>query len=343
MDDLTPQQLLRLLGNPQAYALQQEDGGYKPVRKPITPELLKQHLKGDVTVGTYVNVADKARFVVFDIDTGDEVGLAETTAITEAIRKYEVPDWCVGVEASGKKGYHVWVLLQDWRSAEELRRFGRAILTLSGVKCEVFPKQDEVRDLGNLVKLPGATHRVTGRKAEFVTPLPRPMPVKTWERIVVPQLPEEVASSRRAGASDERFPCMSAIQSEGVCEGGRNIQLFHLATMLRRAGLTDESVALVVANANDKSDPPLDDFELQQVLESSAHSGPVCDQLPEDRQCGELCIRARTSGLYTRPRQLKYAQEGENVVVTIGKRSGRTVQFEHDDLLSAKGVVKDGR
>lgn len=336
MADITVQQLQRLLGNPQAYALQQEDGTYKPVRNTITNELLRQHLKGEVTVGTYVNIGDKARFVVFDIDSGSQ---DEAGAVAVAAAELGVPDYAIGLEASGKKGYHVWVVLQDWREASELRRFGRAVLALSGVKCEVFPKQDEVRDLGNLVKLPGATHRVTGKKAEFISAVPRPLPVKAWERDVVPQLPEEVAGARKAGHSDSRFPCMDHIQS-GVSEGGRNIQLFHLSTMLRRAGLSDENTELVLRHVNEQCDPPLDEYELQALLESSSHSGPLCDQLPEERQCGELCIRARTAGLYTRPRQLRYAGEGENVVLTIGHRTGRTIVFEHDDLQTAKGVLR---
>lgn len=337
MAELTVQHLQRLLGNPQAYALQQKDGSYKPVRNTITPELLKQHLRGDVTVGTYVNIGDKARFVVFDIDSGVE---DEAYAVVTACRSLGVPDYAISVEFSGKKGHHVWVVLQDWRPAHELRRFGRAALALSGVVCEVFPKQDEVKDLGNLVKLPGATHRVTGKKAEFLAAVPRPLPVKVWEREVVPELPEEVAGARRAGSEDVRFPCMSAIQEEGVSEGGRNIQLFHLATMLRRAGLSGESVEVLLRHVNEKCDPPLDDFELQSAIDSSCNSGPICDQLPEERQCGELCIRARTSGLYTRPRQLRHAGEGENVVVTISKKTGNTIQFEHDDLAVAKGVLR---
>ena len=134
---------------------------------------------------------------------------------------------------------------------------------------------------------------------------------------------------------------MDAILSEGVEEGGRNNQLFHLATMLRRAGLTHEYVVQVIESVNEKGDP-LDPYELETILQAAENSGPICDQLPTERQCGELCIKAKTSGLYTRPRQLRNARVGENVVVTVLGHTDNIVEIGHDDLEQAKGVLRDG-
>jgi hypothetical protein len=131
---------------------------------------------------------------------------------------------------------------------------------------------------------------------------------------------------------------MEAIQEEGVREGSRNIQLFHLATMLRRAGVSDDNVDLVVRRTNELGDP-LDEQELSLLLESSKMSGPLCSSLPEERQCGELCVRARTSGLYTRPGQLRFASDGENVVVTLVGRKGDVIEFSHDDVGKMKAVL----
>jgi hypothetical protein len=330
---------MRFVGNPAAYALQQDDGSYKPVRKPVTGSLLKQHLSGEVTVGSYVNVGDQARYICFDVDTGDDAG-TQADRVVLAILGMGVPEYAVGTEFSGRKGYHVWVLMQDYRDAAELRAFGRSVLVLADVECEVFPKQDEVRDLGNLVKLPGGKHRVSGLPSKWVTAEPRQVPEARWVEKVVPNLPEVVRGKGAFGGAAERFPCMDHIQTGGAQNGSRNNELFHLATMLRRAGLTQEYVVQVVAAVNAKGDP-LDEYELTNLLQSAEYSGPICDTLAKDRQCGDLCIKARTSGLYTRPRQLKNASVGENVVVTVTGKVDQTVTLGHDDLQTAKGALTD--
>lgn len=328
--------LERLVGNPHAYALQQSDGSYTPVRKPLDGGVLRRHLAGDITVGTYVNLVDKARTLVFDIDTGKE---SEAVSVMQSLLGLDVPPKSIAKEFSGRKGFHVWVVLQDYVPAEDLRRLGRAALALARVKCEVFPKQDEVRDLGNLVKLPGGLHKVSGERSKWLTVEPLPMPLHSWQTRVFPNLPAEL-SARRFEVHDNRFPCMEAIQNEGVQEGSRNNQLFHLATMLRRAGLTGEYVRLVLEDVNERCSPPVDPMELTQILDSSSRSGPVCDQVPENRHCGDLCLKTRTKGLYTRPGQLRHASEGDAVVVTVGPKNGKSVVLEHDDLDIAKGTMR---
>lgn len=332
-------QLLRFVGNPSAYAIQQDDGSYKPVRRHVTGSLLKQHLAGEVTVGTYVGVGDQAKFVVFDVDTGDDA-LQQAEHIRDRIIEMGVPAKFVGTEFSGRKGYHVWVPLAGWLPAGELRRFGRAVLALAGMTCEVFPKQDLVKDLGNLVKLPGGKHRVSGMESRWVATEvpPLPMPVSVWQDKVHPNLPPETAGRRFNGGATERFPCLDHILNEGVKAGNRNNELFHAATMLRRAGVPAQYVEMVLRDVNQKGDP-LDPYELETCLAAAENSGPICDQVSENRQCGELCIRARTSGLYTRPRQLRNAAVGEKVVVTLAGRVDNVVELEHDDLESAKGVL----
>ena len=339
MTEFGVRELRRFVGNPNAFAFQQEDGGYTPSRHPIRDSDLKFHLQGEVTLGTYVNVDDTARFICFDVDTGDDA-MVLANRICLGLQNMGVLPMFTGIEFSGRKGYHVWVLLSDFVPAHELRALGRSVLALADVECEVFPKQDAARDLGNLVKLPGGKHRVSGMPSEWIGPVPKPMPVSRWTETIVPNLPVELAGRRVGGGASERFPCMDAILTEGCHEGGRNNQLFHLATMLRRAGLTHEYVVQVIESVNEKGDP-LDPYELEQMLQSAENSGPLCDQLPKDRQCGELCIRAKTSGLYTRPRQLRNGAVGENVVVTILGHTDNIVELGHDDLEQAKGVLRE--
>jgi hypothetical protein len=345
--------LRQLIGNPAAYATQYSDGSWKPVRKPLDDISLDWHRKGDVTVGTYivVNGADipkdsrpdgvvagkgYARTLVFDIDSGDQAG-EDALSITNALERLGLPRASAGSEYSGRKGVHVWVVFQDYVPAVDLRRLGLAALVEAGVKAEVFPKQNEVRDLGNLVKLPEGVHRVTGARSEWISE-PRPLPVKTLER-VLQGVPEVQAPS--GGGRPDPFPCMAHAQ-KGVPEGGRNRWLFHLAVMLRRGGLNDENVAYVVGQASNASDPPLEPGEVAALLESSRHSGPLCRQLEgEVGHCGEACILRRVEGLRTRPGQVAHAAAGEKVVVTVGERKAHNVvEIEHEDIDQGRAQLR---
>lgn len=339
-------QLKRLVGNPDAYALQRKDGSWEPVREPLTQSVLEGHMRQAYTVGTYVGHrrvgeggATVARTLVLDFDdierAHDDALKAKFALVDLGLNPQQV-----GIEFSGKKGYHVWVVLGDYRFNSELRRLGRAALALADLPAgtEVFPKQDEVRDLGNLVKLPGGVHQVTGKPNGWVTPVPALVPLGKWEAVIA-ALPEEQVA-RRVGPVDNRFPCLSLIQA-GV-EENRNLQLFHLATMFRRAGAEDELVRTILQHVNELGDP-LDDVELEGIVRKSAQSGPICHQLPADVEsaCGEYCITNRTAGLYTRPGQIRHAGEGESVVLRIKSREQGLVVFEHDDINIAKARMRE--
>ena len=329
-------QLRRLVGNPDAYAVQRKDGQWRPMRAALTDAILQSHLAKVQTVGTYINVKDKTRLLVVDIDTGEEY---DADALAAALMDLDVPFSSIGKEFSGRKGYHIWVPLQDWYSAHDVRRLGRYAVTIAGLdpSTEVFPKQDEVRDLGNLVKLPEGVHQVTGQENPMLGRWPLPLGLARLQNIIG-ELPVEARAKRPV--SETRFPCMEAIQEEGAQEGSRNIQLYHLAAMLRRAGVSENNVDIIVNRANSIGDP-VDEEEVRTILDSSSHGGPICAQLPEERRCGELCIMERTKGLFTRPGQLRHAGVGENVVVTLsGRPKANVVEFEHDDVGKMKAVLR---
>ena len=125
-------QLKRLVGNPDAYALQNKDGSWRPMREPLTDSVLNRHLSLGHTVGTYVVYGDLARTLVLDIDDEEDT-LAVSEALVGALEELGVPRTSMAVEFSGKKGHHVWVVLQEYRPAAELRRVGRAACVMAGV------------------------------------------------------------------------------------------------------------------------------------------------------------------------------------------------------------------
>ena len=327
-------QLQQLIGNRKAYAVQQPDGSYRPVTKPLTPSVLAQHRARKMTVGTYINAGTKARTLVFDIDSG--VDSQEYKEILTALRELGIPERSVGTEFTGSKGYHVWVVLAQYVEASDLRRVGRATLALAGVSCEVNPKQDEAKNLGNLVKLPGGIHQVTKKTNDFIDRIPQPM-TATHLKTVLAKLPEEPKISRYEPVDGLR--CMTVAQ-EGLCKGGRNRGLFQLATMLRRSGVAEEHTEHILRQSALRAKPPVDEDEVQSILRSSRNSGPICTQLPEESRCEE-CPVMRGKGLYCKPGQLKHGAEGELLVVTMGRSKGKNQrELEHPDIEQAIARLK---
>ncbi len=351
----TGKQLLGLVGNPDVYAVQHEDGSWTPVREKLTPKVIKAHRAGDITVGTYiVNPPDQARTLVFDVDSPSGAEQREQVRRITAVLKELGLGY--GIEYSGRKGYHVWVLVDEYVPAALLYQLGRGVREEAGLPAlEVFPKQTEVRDLGNLVKLPGGTHRVSGNPNNFLDPADSDVdlldgPGFPGENVAVfveecaSKYPEVGLRKRRGDAPEVvEYPCVHDIQT-GVKEGGRNIHLFHLAVMLRRWSIVDENVEAIVRNANAQSpDGPLDDLEIEGILDNSRYSGPICNQLDDSVHCGDQCILARHTGLYTRPGALKWAGNGEVVTVEIKDRTdeGTMVELTHPDMVQGRAVLAE--
>lgn len=322
-----------LIGNPDCYAIQKEDGSWLPQDRPLDHSILAAHKDGSLTAGTYVLYGDKARTLVFDLDSENaRLGADEIKA---ALEDLGVPEECIGIEFSGRKGYHVWVILGGMVPASELRRIGRATLALAGVDCEVFPKQDSAVKYGNLIKLPMGVHRVTGKRNDWVTPPKRKLGKGEYQNLLS-ALPPEPTKVR--GTGYDPFPCLATIQ-DGISEGGRNNALFHLAVMLRRGGLAEENLVEVLHRTNAKNEPPMSDSEVDTIIESSKTSGPLCSTMPDDLHCGDACIVKRAAGLVVKPGQVRHAAPGQNVVVTCTNRVGKLVELDHPDAVQMKGVL----
>jgi hypothetical protein len=327
-------QLRSLIGNPNAYAVQKPDGTYYKVLEPLSNAVLQKHLKGELTVGTYlVKPPDQARTLVLDIDSGEETAHGEALRIVAALENLGVPRRSIGVEFSGGKGYHVWTVVGSYTDAARLRQLGLAAKAIAGVDCEVYPKQNQVKELGNLIKLPGGIHQKTKKANNFIIsyPTPQPLSLAVFDRVTKALPTPEVKKSEAPPALE----CMANIQ-EGVEEGGRNHALFHLAVMLRRGGLADEFVADVVRTVAVRCVPPLEDAEVDALLQSSTTGGPICGTLPDNLRCAE-CPVLRPKGLYSKPGQLKFGAEGELAVIQLGKRTkDGVIEIIHPDVTFGK-------
>lgn len=306
------------IGNPDAYAIQNKDGSYTPVRSQLDAGLLADHIAGVTTLGTYVVHYDKARFFVFDIDDHD---LLMAKQLAEECSKRGLH---AGIEFSGRKGFHVWVLFDQWVSAADMQRLAKDIAATVGFNGEVFPKQGAARDLGSLIKLPLGKHAVTGNKSRFlmepqVNPITRF--VTEFDKLPAPA----PATRNRLGQK-----CIDSIQDDPPKPGTRNDLYFHFACFMRRNGLHDEAIRAVLEELWLDPDPG----EIDSVVANSEFSGPRCDSVPADRHCGAECIKQKAKGLSVRAGQLKHAMPGELIVVRVGGKlspSDKVVNIEHDD------------
>lgn len=185
----------------QWYSPAKGQGGYSPVREPLTVRQLRQHFLGDVTLGVYpIRLDGTCVFCALDVDLRRDAleeasrrrelarlvraELRETTmAVSRALREAGLPHM---VEDSGYKGRHFWFLLQAPEPAATLVALGRAVLDIvtphlgPHLAAEWFPKAARPgnKGLGNLIKLPLGLHRRTGRRSCFLdesgAPIARP-------------------------------------------------------------------------------------------------------------------------------------------------------------------------
>jgi hypothetical protein len=171
--------------------------GYSPIHAPLTPDLVRSHLAGSATLGTYLLRLDgTVTFFVLDLDITRKAverargDLERTRALRSAVREegarleralteLGLP---VLLEDSGYKGRHLWCFLAEPLPAALVRKLGAALVRalapeLPSLALEFFPKQAQVKDggLGNLVKLPLGVHLKSGRRGMFLDAEGRPM------------------------------------------------------------------------------------------------------------------------------------------------------------------------
>jgi len=98
------------------YARQLDDGRYLCVRKPLQEQHLIAHLRGEITLGTYVlDTNSLARFAVIDAD--DDLQLARLAGMRGSLARDGVPSY---LEAS-RRGGHLWFFFDQPVSGKTAR------------------------------------------------------------------------------------------------------------------------------------------------------------------------------------------------------------------------------
>ncbi len=163
--------------------------GYVPVRRPLQPGDIRDHLAGRRTYGIYLlDHESRVHVGVIDVDlVGRLRDARQSKKHRAAIRReslylhQRIPSLarkaglCCLPEFSGGKGFHFWFPVREPVPAAVMRAaLGQLVTGLDGdVECfnlEIFPKQDRRtgKGFGNLVKLPLGIHRSTGKPSSFV-------------------------------------------------------------------------------------------------------------------------------------------------------------------------------
>jgi len=174
------------------YSRQLEDGSYVCIHEPLTVGHLYAHLRGEITLGTYVlNQESKVHFVVLDQD--DEDGWSYLLECGAKLAEDGLPAY---LEKS-RRGGHIWMFFKEHVAGAHARSFAQAIVEKHELRgFEIYPKQAEAGEgLGSLIRMPFGVHRLTGRRYGFFASSGDPLGRTLREQIDALQSPQFVSEA----------------------------------------------------------------------------------------------------------------------------------------------------
>lgn len=251
------------LGRKDRFAVQQDDGTYLAVKKPLSKSVLLAHCKGQVTIASYTtNDQGMTHIAMLDIDSKGPAAKELVIFSLNWLRHFNIPAF---LEPSGGKGYHTLVLFKCWVPAAKARALLQALVNDWNVdhegeippeKIELFPKQIAPATFDNPgtgAKLPWGFHR-TGQKW---TPImgPDTKPLADWGLSIVndaprftepdldvileeyPNIRNENMALNRIGHTVEEIVRML---TNGITVGARRPTLVTLSGYLRHRGIPED-------------------------------------------------------------------------------------------------------
>ena len=277
------------------------------VLSPLTEEVIKKHVAGELTIGTYeIGLDDQVIWCLDDIDShnGETDARERVCRAVRVLRKYGIHFL---LEASGSvDSYHIWIQLAKTRTYNAYR-FIRQINTEARVDCECWPKQKSLHSqkarYGNLVKLPICYHQKSRSRSAFLdadTFEPLEGPIQLPGLVHLLEIPD-LSESR-----DEGMPrvtirldtktenescnaldyCMQKTLDEKIPLEGSEGHLFRLAIAVKaqKIGMDAEATARLFQHQKDYDH----DFSLNKVLEtwSYNYSAWSCETLRD--KCGRF-------------------------------------------------------
>lgn len=272
-----------VLNRPDAYAIQNPNGGYFKVKNPVSNVIIQKHLAGSITIGAYqFNPENLVKWVCFDIDshapknvieTEDDIKIRDEKAENDMQRMcnfFKMSDVPFLLEKSGSPhSYHIWVFVNPV-DGSKAKQFGLDVKKETGIDCEVFPKQEKIgKDgYGNLVKVPLATHQihkthseimVNGEfvrgfedlKIEILDLSNYPVPEKTQNVVVKSNLVLKISEPKIKGRNTNIRPCILAALKMQLTDGGGHALRVAIAREFYEAGFNAEAIAKLFKGQND--------------------------------------------------------------------------------------------
>jgi len=261
------------------------------MKEPLTSKVYKDHLEGVQRIGVYP-IYDK-KFINWAAVDIDEDDFEKAKLIYEKAEHYNLK---VFLERSKSKGWHIWAFFEKPIEAVKVRLVFEMILEELNIKCEFFPKQDEVNEsspYGNFIFLPlfggsvsnGRTifidkdNKVIIDKAEDLhkiqlnsaTLIPAIITQKKLERRQV-VLKETNGGVEPAKAYTRILPCIENIK-KGVPQGHRDECCFRIAINYKEKGIAREDIETLLNDWNLKNKPPLEQKDLIKIVNSVYKGG----------------------------------------------------------------------
>lgn len=148
------------------FILQQSDGSYHTVKRPLNDYWLHEHIKRNQTVGVFCGSITK--FICFDVDTGVQAEKDMLNLYDVLINHFAVSSEYINVSVSGGKGYHIEICFNKPLELHLAKLFYENVLNYTGYSRS----QVELRPLyTNGVKLPLGKHQKANRICWYINPL----------------------------------------------------------------------------------------------------------------------------------------------------------------------------
>lgn len=170
------------------YPVQNADGSYVRVKRPLVMPIIEGHLKGHVTIGAYaLNEKSEANWISFDADDNDRA--YELSYMASDLLKSRIITY---LEKS-RRGCHLWFFTPPL-SGTDARRFGKQLLREYKIeRMELYPKQDKlITGTGSLVRLPLGVHQVSKYRYGFIDLNSQPLAPTVREQMKILTSPERV-------------------------------------------------------------------------------------------------------------------------------------------------------
>jgi len=145
-------------GNKDGYGLY-TGKGHIFVKKPVSKELYKQHLAGQLSLGIVPIRADgKCKFGALDLDDHKQGGIKKDFDYESLLKKIKFLKLPLIVFKSKSGGAHAYLFLQEWVPAIDVRHILKKMAYALGCSrdVEIFPKQNMLKqgEDGSFINLP---------------------------------------------------------------------------------------------------------------------------------------------------------------------------------------------